>query len=696
MVDCGSARCYQERRIFRKELLSWSKKIPILVGLERVAEELFGQETISTLLQPFNCLEPDEVEDWEPSENCFYCEDKVQLIFDTVEKLAEDAKEGKNFQENPCLRNLQDILPFCPQFYTHNFGRELLAELKSGCNTPVETECEVNVPHPSKCSVELKVPHVVQSSKSKKDSSVNGKKAYTDEELSAAVSDIRSGKLGTRRAAVLYGIPRSTLRNKIFKMGCDDPQSLSNDFDSSEKGGDVQGITEQSLELADLLHMTTFPYILPLAMTCPIREEVLEPEDIEWMKKLEYIRYKHNIRAAPMDHYEEKASSHNFKIPLIVKVIKSLVQEKFKASQLEESEQMSCHSPLTSSLPFSSFGSSFNIFKDTYFATKIKQEPQSVLPSVTVPSYSPAKGQVATSVVNTPPKRPYQSVYDKYENTRIGDTLKDIIAKSISEKVRGKFASSSDSDDQTSGDSVISTEYNSSKDTSVSAFSIPNHSIPSAKRFKRELGTESKHFHKSQGKKTRPKRGQYRKYNSQLLVEAVRAVQRGEMSVHRAGSYFGVPHSTLEYKVKERHLLRQKKIKEQQQKQQSSSSSSSNSSGTSSTKSKSSNNSSISEEDKFEEPFSTASESVTVSPPKTSFPGPSWLPPYFVAPSAFDNAASLGIFDSGFALSTPASELLRKLQHKVQNKTNTFSQENFSFPPSSALSHISDRFLYIN
>lgn len=67
-------------------------------------------------------------------------------------------------------------------------------------------------------------------------------------------------------------------------------------------------------------------------------------------------------------------------------------------------------------------------------------------------------------------------------------------------------------------------------------------------------------------KKTRPKRGQYRKYNHELLMEAVRAVQRGEMSVHRAGSYYGVPHSTLEYKVKERHLLRQKKPREPRKK----------------------------------------------------------------------------------------------------------------------------------
>ncbi|XP_021914483.1 mushroom body large-type Kenyon cell-specific protein 1 isoform X2 [Zootermopsis nevadensis] len=63
----------------------------------------------------------------------------------------------------------------------------------------------------------------------------------------------------------------------------------------------------------------------------------------------------------------------------------------------------------------------------------------------------------------------------------------------------------------------------------------------------------------SGGKGTRPKRGKYRNYDRDSLIEAVRAVQRGEMSVHRAGSHFGVPHSTLEYKVKERHLMRPRK-----------------------------------------------------------------------------------------------------------------------------------------
>ncbi|KAL1436334.1 hypothetical protein MTO96_049767 [Rhipicephalus appendiculatus] len=45
-----------------------------------------------------------------------------------------------------------------------------------------------------------------------------GKRSYTEAELQAALRDIQSGKLGTRRAAVIYGIPRSTLRNKVYKL----------------------------------------------------------------------------------------------------------------------------------------------------------------------------------------------------------------------------------------------------------------------------------------------------------------------------------------------------------------------------------------------------------------------------------------------------------------------------------------------
>lgn len=50
----------------------------------------------------------------------------------------------------------------------------------------------------------------------------------------------------------------------------------------------------------------------------------------------------------------------------------------------------------------------------------------------------------------------------------------------------------------------------------------------------------------------RKKRGRYRQYNTELLEEAILVVMGGKMSVSKAQSIYGIPHSTLEYKVKER------------------------------------------------------------------------------------------------------------------------------------------------
>ncbi|CAI4225646.1 unnamed protein product [Auanema sp. JU1783] len=90
--------------------------------------------------------------------------------------------------------------------------------------------------------------------------------------------------------------------------------------------------------------------------------------------------------------------------------------------------------------------------------------------------------------------------------------------------------------------------------------SRPSHSIASLFQ-----GT-SKNINKTDDsncwKKARPKRGHYRKYDKAALDKAVNSVRLGEMSVHKAGSVYGVPHSTLEYKVKERNLLKKKKTEE--------------------------------------------------------------------------------------------------------------------------------------
>lgn len=53
-------------------------------------------------------------------------------------------------------------------------------------------------------------------------------------------------------------------------------------------------------------------------------------------------------------------------------------------------------------------------------------------------------------------------------------------------------------------------------------------------------------------KQPRKKRGRYRQYNTENLEEAIAVVMGGKMSVSKAQTVYGIPHSTLEYKVKER------------------------------------------------------------------------------------------------------------------------------------------------
>lgn len=69
-----------------------------------------------------------------------------------------------------------------------------------------------------------------------------GRRTYTEDELQAALRDIQSGKLGTRRAAVIYGIPRSTLRNKVYKL------ALERERESHLNPSDQQQLDDEAMD----------------------------------------------------------------------------------------------------------------------------------------------------------------------------------------------------------------------------------------------------------------------------------------------------------------------------------------------------------------------------------------------------------------------------------------------------------------
>ncbi|XP_069139575.1 mushroom body large-type Kenyon cell-specific protein 1-like isoform X2 [Argopecten irradians] len=634
MVDCGNTRCVQERKSFKKELLSWSKKVPIAVGLERIAEELGGRSRIRELLLPFNDLETNQIEDWDPDRKCSFCESRVQLVFEAVEQLIDEAKNGKGVQDNASMRYLQEILPYCPQFYTQNMGRELLAELKSSAQNVEVTEQDTNVP-PQPSLVELKIPHVVtQASKHKKENIPNCKKNYTDNELTEAVSEIQNGKLGTRRASALYGIPRSTLRNKMFKMDADKLTLLQ------EEGMDDEDSQESGIKWSELIQGNILPLALPQLPplpTCDLNEVKKSETDDNTERKLDNIRKKHNLSGKEELYYE--MYEHELKIPVLKDIIRKLAEERLEmernASRVRDLKHDLNKLEGLGSLKRPSAGRT----------EEGAEPPSSTFHDIVIPSYKSTRSPIKQ-------EHAFTSSLDKLENSSIGDTLKEIIMKTISEKVKCKSHQVSDLG-QGHSDLVLRKSHH------TTSFQ-PNGASP-AKQIKKEDSDKKKGDSSgTPAKKTRPKRGQYRKYNSQLLMEAVKAVQRGEMSVHRAGSYYGVPHSTLEYKVKERHLLRQKKIKEQQQQKEAAAAAASPKKTTTDATSSSNSRGNGSRSNSKGE----VSKKLE-TPEKSDGSCPNWYTSYLVGASHLDASPGMG-FPSGFALNTPASELLRKLQHKVQ------------------------------
>uniref|UniRef100_A0A0N5C551 HTH psq-type domain-containing protein n=1 Tax=Strongyloides papillosus TaxID=174720 RepID=A0A0N5C551_STREA len=241
------------------------------------------------------------------------------------------------------------------------------------------------------------------------------RRTYTQADLEAAVNDIRSGKLGTRRASVVYGIPRSTLRNKIYKLES-----------TTANPADILIIGKKKKKCSD---------------------------------------------AEGKDKEDDKSP------------YKSLTEPEIHLSKL--------------------FNTNESVNVANGMIIKSPKNEEGCLPCVgEILGFNNLQRQ--SSVLSI-------GLHQKEENE------KRILSR------------------ENSFNKIY--EGNTSRNSS-------------------ENGDNSN----SDGlKKSRPKRGQYRKYDKDALDEAVKSVRRGEMSVHRAGSFFGVPHSTLEYKVKERNLLRIKK-----------------------------------------------------------------------------------------------------------------------------------------
>ncbi|RUS77274.1 hypothetical protein EGW08_014965, partial [Elysia chlorotica] len=126
--DCGSPRCAQWRRSFRRDLQLWGKKLPVVLGLERIAADYVDKETSELLLNPYPDWEKCMTKDFESAKKCFHCDKKLPNVYRRIQRIIDEAKRGKAGNGKICLRSLQDLMPFCSDFYKHGFGHELFSD----------------------------------------------------------------------------------------------------------------------------------------------------------------------------------------------------------------------------------------------------------------------------------------------------------------------------------------------------------------------------------------------------------------------------------------------------------------------------------------------------------------------------------------------------------------------------------------
>ncbi|XP_018573417.1 mushroom body large-type Kenyon cell-specific protein 1 isoform X2 [Anoplophora glabripennis] len=407
-------------------------------------------------------------------------------------------------------------------------------------------------------------------------SAVAGRRTYTEDELQAALRDIQSGKLGTRRAAVIYGIPRSTLRNKVYKLALErereshlissTPMKLDEeevmDDDKELSGAEEEKEVEKALQgplltMADLFRFTGRDQTSEALKHLLLKGK--EGQDM-WagMDHSEVGPYIQNILLASHSLIaNQKPAEGSVLNQVIPEFVKRMMAEDVMKIQNNngDSEKFTRPSPSNSVIT--------KIEKPRSESDmETDESPSNVI--LKIPSFKPTSSKNGCDLFRSSMQEPMGSTASPPVTSESGSPpvlpskgfmmkdVKDVIAQSISQKFqqpmeprrpiidmdfkRGGFTPPLGTGMPVMKTQDIGRQYQPPKPVQNTGSGAP-----------------------TGGKGTRPKRGKYRNYDRDSLVEAVRAVQRGEMSVHRAGSYYGVPHSTLEYKVKERHLMRPRK-----------------------------------------------------------------------------------------------------------------------------------------
>ncbi|XP_061546344.1 ligand-dependent corepressor isoform X4 [Phycodurus eques] len=514
--QCKRQQCSIDRRGFRQELDSWRHKLIHCVGFESILEGLFGTELVEDL-QLFKDLEPVAVSDWSFDENCLFCcfrRDKVKehLIGLSSDESRQDPLKPIEVKDWTTISKLER--------QAEEFLNAVL------CNKDVPSFSDPHIPVVAREILQKMIRQFAAEYTSKTSSPQDsGSAPQPSSDQSPQTQVVTSGTPPSRAGPALSHNP---VLSQLLMADQEAPLDLTikkTPSEPSEQEGVLDLSIKKSCHSSNSLPVSS-PRLSPKVSMIKGRSLSVERQDGRRRENIGHsARYKPSSSLAYSLHIKEEVGL-----------------ESDPESPLSHNHSVTptdlCRN---GSGPWNSkahFGALLKLKASSDDGEHFKDIPRLLeaagLFSKSLP-YGKGNHQDACQDHST---SFYHSNFDlKIPQVRVLSTGSDSVWDPLVFENSGSLLQNG------LGKKLHSLLPQQNLKTTNGVFWPHN-----MDRQNCALDSESDLVNKP----PRKKRGRYRQYNTELLEEAIVVVMGGKMSVSKAQSIYGIPHSTLEYKVKER------------------------------------------------------------------------------------------------------------------------------------------------
>ncbi|XP_051784215.1 ligand-dependent nuclear receptor corepressor-like protein isoform X4 [Erpetoichthys calabaricus] len=529
-AQCRSSKCTAERKGFRRELDSWRHKLIRCVGFESILEGIYGPRLLRDI-SIFDDCEPNEVNDWSFDENCSFCNLQIEKINDYIPPLGslqstsdESPSQGQSnteqiqcqadkflhaiFRKKDFPQNCDPTIPLVAQELMKKMIRQFAIEYASKSHQIQDTRNGLCV-HLDSAANSLQQPH---DQDGPLDLTINRNQisaVQADGVLDLSKKTSATSSLSTSTTAV------SDSNFILRRLQKDDYVERSTEFSEGLLSKALKDINSGALDA----HKAAILYGIP-------QNKLLAQLDALAEGKL--VTKKNNFQDIGDDHISKNSDSH-----LVLQKVASWAQ-----AQAERTEQGKFNLMENSELKFPTASSYLHQLTLQRMVSQLKEKNENLhFENLSSPSVQLKIPQVRVNSVPKPQSDISSFVDVMYQVSKTTlmpegqplQKLKTILPKQSKIECAVPLAHSG-----------------------IDSCLLQGDLSPLCLNLKNGSTDESLDDMDRRDKQPRKKRGRYRQYDHEILEEAISMVLSGKMSVSKAQGIYGVPHSTLEYKVKER------------------------------------------------------------------------------------------------------------------------------------------------